>query len=75
VVLTDLLMPKCDGFETIRDFRKQFPQVKIIAMSGGGQMEPVLYLEMAEQIGASFTLMKPFSIEELAAALNKALAE
>jgi len=35
VVLTEILLPKKDGIETIRDLRKEWPQVKIIARSGG----------------------------------------
>ena len=36
VLITDLFMPDADGFETIERFRKEFPQIRIIAMSGGG---------------------------------------
>jgi CheY-like chemotaxis protein len=36
VLLTDLFMPDADGFETIERFRKEFPGIRIIAMSGGG---------------------------------------
>src|SRR5438874_719633 len=33
-VLTDIFMPEMDGIETIATLRKQFPGVRIIAMSG-----------------------------------------
>src|ERR1700694_2289923 len=39
VVLTDILMPEQDGMETIRAVRRAHPDVKIIAMSGGGYIE------------------------------------
>ena len=73
LVITDLLMPNHDGFETIRDFRKEFPAAPIIAISGGGQMSPALYLDMAEHLGASLTLKKPFSVDELDTAISQVL--
>src|SRR4051812_27181181 len=61
VLVTDLFMPDADGFETIERFRKEFPEVGIIAMSGGGS-SPVLrtdHLPVANEIGAHATLRKP----------------
>ena len=45
VVITDLIMPDKEGIETILDLRKINPDVKIIAMSGGGRVGPGDYLE------------------------------
>jgi len=73
LVITDLLMPEKDGFETIREFGKRWPAVKIIAISGGGNIRPDFYLEMAEQIGAWHTLAKPFSRDDLASVVARAL--
>jgi len=73
LVITDLLMPEHDGFETIREFRKRWPAVKIIAISGGGNIRPDFYLEMAAQMGASDTLAKPFSREDLASVVVRAM--
>jgi CheY-like chemotaxis protein len=60
VVITDLIMPGKEGIETIRDLRKKFPHVKIIAVSGGGRIGPESYLKMAKGVGALRTLSKPF---------------
>jgi DNA-binding response OmpR family regulator len=66
VVVTDLIMPKKDGIETIRDLRKEWPQVKIIAMSGGGYKETSeSLLSAAADFGALRTLAKPFSCQTL----------
>jgi len=61
VVITDLLMPECDGLEFITEIRKKFPAVKIIAMSGGGHVARDSYLRIAKNFGAHFLLEKPFS--------------
>jgi len=55
VVLTEILMPKKDGIETIRDLRKEWPQVKIIAMSGGGyRVTQQSVLSAAEDFGKPY---------------------
>ena len=61
VVITDLLMPECDGLEFITEIRKNFPNVRIIAMSGGGHIARESYLRIAKNFGAHFILEKPFS--------------
>ena len=59
LVITDIIMPGKEGIETIRDLRREFPNVKIIAVSGGGRIGPVSYLKMAKGLGALRTLNKP----------------
>jgi DNA-binding response OmpR family regulator len=71
VVLTDLIMPDTDGIEIIREFRRIHAPVKIIAMSGGGWVGTRDYLKTARLLGADETLTKPFSKDELTAALDR----
>ena len=73
VVLTDIVMPDKEGLETIRDFRRSFPDAKIIAMSGGLTTSNLDPLPLAAQFGARHTLRKPFSIKELLSALAMVL--
>lgn len=68
VVLIDLMMPH-DGLMAIRVIRSQFPDLGIIAMSGGGAHR----LAYARTLGAQATLAKPFSRAELAAAIDVVL--
>ncbi len=74
VVLTDLIMPECDGFELLTRFRRLFPQVRIVAMSAGGCMGAPEYLRIARQLGADDTLKKPVSERDLEIVLNRVLA-
>ena len=74
LLITDIFMPNKEGIETIRDFRKEFPNVPIIAMSGGGRLKPEGSLFAAKALGAEVILRKPFKMSDLlrsvAAVLN-----
>ena len=59
VLITDIIMPDCEGLETIRQFRREFPEVRIIAISGGGKVQPDDYLRMAGRFGADRVFTKP----------------
>lgn len=73
LVLTDLVMPDMEGVELIMTLRKAHPEVRIIAMSGGGHNKPAVYLNIAQTVGAVKTLAKPFSLEELQGAVKECL--
>ena len=64
LIITDIFMPDKEGLETIIDFRRMYPQVKIIAMSGAGRSSPQDYLDMANKLGATEVIAKPFSIDD-----------
>ena len=74
VLITDLLMPETDGIETIQNFRRDFPAVKIIAMSGGGmRVQGDKYLSTAAVLGADALLKKPFAPGQLLETLQRVL--
>ena len=73
LVITDILMPEKEGLETIRELKRDFPDVKIIAISGGDKVGPGNYLKMAKNIGAMCTLAKPIEREELLKAVRECL--
>ena len=74
LIITDLLMPEKDGIEMIMEARRDFPAIRIIAMSGGGMAAPADYLPMAELLGAERTLAKPFTAAQLRALVESVLA-
>jgi CheY-like chemotaxis protein len=65
LLVTDIFMPNKEGIETIRDFRAEFPNVPIIAMSGGGRLKRHGSLSTAKALGAAAILRKPFTISDL----------
>jgi DNA-binding response OmpR family regulator len=65
LVITDIFMPNKEGIETIRDFRKEFPGVPIIAISGGGRLRRQGSLFTAQELGAAVILRKPFEMSDL----------
>lgn len=75
LVITDLIMPEKEGLELIRELKRDFRQLKIIAISGGGRMDPGDYLRTASAFGAQKTIHKPFGKSELLTAVADILAE
>jgi len=71
VVITDIIMPEKDGIETILDLRRTNPELKVIAISGGGRSTPDNYLHSAKLLGADRTIRKPFTNEEILAAVTE----
>jgi DNA-binding NtrC family response regulator len=65
LVLTDIIMPELDGIEAIRKIRADHPGLRVIAMSGGGQIDKADFLHMAEALGADGVLEKPVRSERL----------
>jgi CheY-like chemotaxis protein len=64
IIITDIIMPEKEGIETIIELKKAYPDVKIIAMSGGGWYGTDIDFDMAKKLGAR-TLDKPFALQEL----------
>lgn len=70
LVITDLLMPKKEGIETIQEIRRQGREAKIIAMSGSTGPGRELYLDAARKLGADAVLTKPFNAAKLLEIVN-----
>ena len=75
LIITNILMPEKEGLETIQEMRRDDPDIKIIAISGGGQIGPADYLEIARRFGAMRTFSKPFDRKELLAAVDELLED
>jgi len=73
LIITDLIMPEKEGIETIMELRRDFPDVKIIAISGGGHNDADQYLAMAQKLGVQRTFAKPVARAELLKAVRELL--
>ena len=71
VLVTDVVMPGADGRATATRLRALYPRLRVIYMSGYAQ-DPMLDGDLQSEAGASF-LAKPFSVDQLAAAVRSAL--
>lgn len=74
LVITDIVMPEVEGIETIRQMREIAPNLPILAISGGGRGVSLDYLRMAQRLGATEVLAKPFEAEELVGVVARCLA-
>ena len=74
VVVTDINMPEMDGIEVISTFRRLYPNVPIVAISGGGLFPKQMLLSSAHALGADEIVSKPFDLQEIVATMERALA-
>ena len=68
--VVDILMPEQDGLTFLMQIRTIKPQIRLVAMTGGGRLGAGPLLKMASGLGADATLVKPFSSTELELALD-----
>ena len=73
VVLLDLHMPEVDGFDFLKSLRSAGIETPVITMSGGGRLSPGVMLRSTLLLGAQQSLPKPFSGDELEAAISAAM--
>jgi DNA-binding response OmpR family regulator len=70
LLITDIIMPEKEGLETIVEMRKNYPDLKIIAISGGGRISADGYLPGAKLLGANMVFQKPLIQKELLEAVS-----
>jgi CheY-like chemotaxis protein len=84
LVIIDVVLPGMDGVAAIKQIRRDHPNIRIIAISGGGNfglsayqpdaISTTAYLAACKAAGANGTLAKPFETAELRALIGQLLA-
>ena len=74
-MIVDLIMPTQEGLETIQQLHREYPDMRILAISGGGLGEPESYLRVARRLGADDALAKPIVPDDLLRTIGKLLGQ
>ena len=70
IMVTDIIMPKKSGITLISEVKNRHPTLEIIAISGGGRLDPTGYLDLSETLGASVSFEKPIDNTALLMAID-----
>jgi len=70
IMVTDIIMPKKSGITLITEVKNSHPNLEIIAISGGGRLDPTGYLDLSETLGASVSFEKPIDNHALLMAID-----
>ncbi len=73
IVITDLLMPEKDGVEMVLDLRKDYPEVKIIVVTGGGNIHGMDLLDLIDFLPVDYSCTKPIDKKKLLMAIDTLL--
>jgi len=74
LVITDVIMPEKDGAEVIFELEKEFPGIKMIVISGGGQGDAQAYLKsITAYSNVKYAFEKPFAMDELLGAVKESV--
>lgn len=75
LIITDIIMPEKEGIETIIEMKKEKPEIKIIAISGGGRIDADDYLIYAKRFGACHTFTKPIDRDAFISKIREVLTK
>mgnify|MGYP000411485681 CR=1 FL=1 len=70
ILITDIIMPKKSGITLISEVKQRHPNLEVIAISGGGRLDPIGYLDLSESLGASVSFEKPVDNSALLMAID-----
>ncbi|MGQ0533077.1 MAG: response regulator [Caulobacteraceae bacterium] len=73
-IVTDMNMPGAGGDVLISEARARWPHMPIIAISGAAVIDGRSTADIARELGADATLLKPFRAKELAAVIDRSIA-
>jgi CheY-like chemotaxis protein len=74
LLVLDLLMPKRDGFDTLRVLKAEYPALRALVISGAWRVGGRDALAYARELGAAVTLLKPAEPNLVLRAVDELLA-
>lgn len=74
LMIVDMVMPGKNGLDIIKEVKRDYPDIKIIAISGGYLIGPKRYLDNAKAFGADRFFEKPFTSDEIYSAIKELVA-
>ena len=75
LVIIDVFMPKMDGLEAVTAIREQWPQIRIIGITGGGVRREMMFLDAIEDCGAHRVMTKPVNANDLTQMVDDVLLQ
>ena len=73
-IVTDMNMPGTGGAQFIPEARTRWPDIPIVAISGAAVIAGRNTADVARELGADATLIKPFRARELAALIDRVIS-
>lgn len=71
LIVTDIVMPVMEGLQTIKEIRRERPDMKIVAVSGGSRGSRHNFLEIARELGAWDVIVKPFDPDDFVDCIDR----
>lgn len=75
LMIVDIVLPNKSGLDIIKEVKRVYPDMKIIAISGGHMIGPKRYLDNAKTFGADRFFEKPFSSGEILGAIEELVTQ
>lgn len=64
-MVLDIILPEVDGVEVLQKLPQVAPDMRVLAVTGGGRLGAGFYLKLASTFGAKGQLAKPFTAQQL----------
>ena len=64
-MVLDIILPEIDGVEVLQKLPQIAPDIRVLAVTGGGRLGAGFYLKLASTFGAKGQLAKPFTAQQL----------
>lgn len=75
LVITDIFMPEKEGLELVRELMEEYPEVKLIAISGGSSLTKFDSLDWVRMFGVKYAFSKPLDRDKILAAIDDLLSD